>query len=115
MGSAGTLSSSTEGGDIPDLEPYDFMIVMGGPQDVWEEDQYTWLRTKKEAICRFVMDMRRPFLGVCLGHQLRPEAIGGKVGLARTPEVGGVSMAKTAQGNLDPMLGTSRNPILALQ
>ena len=34
------------------------------------------------------MDMRRPFLGVCLGHQLLAEAIGGKVGLAKTPEVG---------------------------
>jgi GMP synthase-like glutamine amidotransferase len=30
-----------EGQELPDLEPYDFMIVMGGPQDVWEEDQYT--------------------------------------------------------------------------
>jgi len=24
-----------EGQEIPDLEPYDLMIVMGGPQDVW--------------------------------------------------------------------------------
>ena len=93
-----------EGQEIPELEPYDLMIVMGGPQDVWEEDQYTWLRTEKEAIRRFVMDMRRPFLGVCLGHQLLAEAIGGKVGLAKTPEVGVLTVAKTAHGNLDPML-----------
>jgi hypothetical protein len=24
-----------EGQDIPNLEPYDLMLVMGGPQDVW--------------------------------------------------------------------------------
>jgi GMP synthase-like glutamine amidotransferase len=38
-----------EGQEIPELEPYDLMIVMGGPQDVWQEDQYTWLRTEKAA------------------------------------------------------------------
>ena len=25
------------GEPIPALEPYDFMLVMGGPQDVWQE------------------------------------------------------------------------------
>src|SRR6516165_990094 len=59
-----------DGQEIPDLEPYDVMIVMGGPQDVWEEDQYPWMRTEKAAIRTFVMDMRRPYLGLCLGHQL---------------------------------------------
>ena len=104
-----------EGQDIPDLEPYDLMIVMGGPQDVWEEDKYTWLRTEKEAIRRFVVDMQRPFLGVCLGHQLLAEAIGGKVGLAKTPEVGVMTVAKTAEGNFDPMLQDISDPILVLQ
>jgi hypothetical protein len=27
-----------QGGEIPSLERYDFMLVVGGPQDVWEED-----------------------------------------------------------------------------
>jgi carbamoylphosphate synthase small subunit len=62
--------------EIPDLEPYDLMLVMGGPQDVWEEDQYPWMRTEKAAIRTFVMDMRRPYLGVWLGHQLLANAIG---------------------------------------
>jgi len=104
-----------EGQEIPELEPYDLMIVMGGPQDVWEEDQYTWLRTEKAAIRRFVLDMRRPFLGVCLGHQLLAEAIGGKVGPAREPERGVLTVDKTAQGNQDGMLQNISNPMLALQ
>lgn len=104
-----------EGQAIPDLEPYDLMIVMGGPQDVWEEDRYPWLRAEKEAIRRFVVGMRRPFLGVCLGHQLLAECIGGKVGLARTPEIGVLTVTKTAQGDVDPVLQGISNPIRALQ
>ena len=29
-----------KGETIPDLDPFDLMVVMGGPQDVWQEDQY---------------------------------------------------------------------------
>ena len=39
-----------EGEPIPDLEPFDVMLVMGGPQDVWQEDQYPWLVQEKQAI-----------------------------------------------------------------
>ena len=31
-----------EGETIPDLEPFDLMVVMGGPQDVWQEEEYPW-------------------------------------------------------------------------
>jgi GMP synthase-like glutamine amidotransferase len=104
-----------EGQQIPDLEPYDLMIVMGGPQDVWEEDQYPWLRPEKAAIRKFVMDMKRPFLGICLGHQLLADAVGGKVGPAKTPEVGVLTVSKTSEGGRDPMMQNLSNPITALQ
>ena len=76
------------GEEIPSLAPYDFMLVMGGAMDVWEEAQYPWLVAEKAAIKEWAISRNRPFFGVCLGMQLLAVALGGKVGLARAAEVG---------------------------
>jgi GMP synthase-like glutamine amidotransferase len=76
------------GEEIPSLAPYDFMLVMGGAMDVWEEAQNPWLVAEKAAIREWAISRNRPFFGVCLGMQLLAEALGGKVGLAREAEVG---------------------------
>ncbi|MDE2446334.1 MAG: type 1 glutamine amidotransferase [Alphaproteobacteria bacterium] len=76
------------GQEIPSLAPYDFLLVMGGAMDVWEEAQYPWLKAEKAAIAEWAISRQRPFFGVCLGMQLLAEATGGKVGLARAAEVG---------------------------
>ncbi|MCA0433590.1 MAG: type 1 glutamine amidotransferase [Proteobacteria bacterium] len=73
---------------IPSLAPYDFLLVMGGAMDVWEEDAHPWLKAEKQAIREWAFDYNRPYFGVCLGLQLLAEAAGGKVGLAQAAEVG---------------------------
>ena len=73
---------------IPKLDPYDAMIVMGGPMDTWQEETFPWLKIEKEAINKFVSVNRKPYLGLCLGAQLLSEAIGGKVRKMKTPEIG---------------------------
>lgn len=103
------------GEPIPDLAPYDLMLVMGGPQDVWQEDEYPWLRPEKAAIRRFVADMRRPYLGICLGHQLLASALGGTVGPAANPEVGVMTIARTPDGQHDPLMRNAPDPMRVLQ
>ena len=73
---------------IPNLKPYDAMIVMGGPMDTWQEESYPWLKPEKEAIHKFVCINKKPYLGLCLGAQLLSEAIGGKVRKMKIPEIG---------------------------
>ena len=73
---------------IPNLDPYDAMIVMGGPMDTWQEETYPWLKPEKDIIRKFVCIDKKPFLGLCLGAQLLSEAVGGKVRKMKTPEIG---------------------------
>jgi len=69
-GATWQVAELDKGEPIPALDSFNGMIVMGGPQDVWQEDRYPWLRDEKAAIRRFVADMQRPFFR----HLPRPSA-----------------------------------------
>ena len=84
-----------EGEQIPKLDSYDAMIVMGGPMDTWQEEAHPWLKVEKEEIHKFVSVMKKPFLGLCLGAQLLSEAVGGKVRKMKTPEIGVMDISIT--------------------
>jgi len=105
-----------EGERIPaDFSPYDAMIVMGGPMNVWDEAELPWLRDEKAAIRRWLDETGRPFLGVCLGHQLLATAIGGEVGPSAQPEVGLTDVDLTEAGLADPLIGGLGSPMLTFQ
>jgi len=76
------------GETLPELDGYDALWVMGGPMDVWQEDDFPWLAEEKAFIRDAVVEQKKPFLGLCLGHQLLAEALGGKVAPSQEPEVG---------------------------
>lgn len=103
------------GHSIPPLESYDALWVMGGPMDVWDVEDCPWMIEEKRVIRRWVRDLERPFLGVCLGHQLLADALGGTCGPQRPPEIGILDVELTAAGEADPLLAGLPQTFKALQ
>lgn len=87
-----------EGEKLPLIDSFDALWVMGGPMDVWEEEKYPWLKKEKEFIKIAVAEKGLPYLGVCLGHQLLAESLGGKVERAKSPEIGILDVHQTPDG-----------------
>lgn len=102
------------GEPIPPFDGYDALWVMGGPMDVWQEREHPWLVGEKHAIREWV-SAGRPFLGVCLGHQLLAAAMGGRVGPGEAPEVGVMTVELTDAGRADPLFRGLPTPKTCLQ
>ncbi len=66
-----------QGTALPSLDGVDALWVMGGAQDVFQEDAYPWLIDEKAFIREAVLDRGLPYFGICLGHQLLADALGG--------------------------------------
>lgn len=75
------------GDRIPQLTPYNAVIVMGGPMNVYEEDKFPYLKDEDDAI-KVVVNLGLPFLGICLGAQLLAKALGSKVIANPVKEIG---------------------------
>ncbi len=82
----------------PPLDGFDALWVMGGPMDVWQDDEHSWLVGEKALIREAVEGRGMAFLGLCLGHQLLACALGGECGKAEVPEIGVMPVRLTGLG-----------------
>ena len=105
-----------EGEKIPEnLSKFDAMFCMGGPMDTWMEDKYSWLIDEKQKIKNYVINLKKPYLGFCLGCQLLGEVVGGKVIKSAKPEIGMLDVDFSKQKENDLLFSSFPNKIKALQ
>jgi GMP synthase-like glutamine amidotransferase len=104
-----------EGQTVPNLSSYDFLFVLGGAQNTWQESQHPWMAEEKAAIREWVWNRVKPYFGVCLGHQLLCDALGGEVGLADKAEVGVYDVSLTQDGKEHPLFSGVKNTNKVMQ
>ena len=105
-----------EGGIIPkDLSNFDGMFCMGGPMDTWMEKDYPWLIEEKKKIKEFVVDLKKPYLGFCLGCQLLGEVVGGLVVKSKNPEIGMLNINFSDNKKSDLLFSQFPDQIKSLQ
>jgi GMP synthase (glutamine-hydrolysing) len=78
------------------------LIVMGGPQSVYEQDKFPYLRDEIRLV-EDALRRGRPVLGVCLGSQLLAAALGAKVYAGRKKEIGWHRVTLTDGAKTDPL------------
>ncbi|CAA6816097.1 MAG: Glutamine amidotransferase class-I (EC, partial [uncultured Thiotrichaceae bacterium] len=64
--------------DLPDVNDFDLLIVMGGPMGIYEDAEYPWLAPEK-ALIKAAIDAGKKVLGICLGAQLIADVMGATV------------------------------------
>ena len=105
-----------KGEKIPkDLTKFDAMFCMGGPMDTYMEDKYPWLIDEKKRIKEFVINLKKPYLGFCLGCQLLGEVVGGKVVKSEIPEIGIMDINFSQEKNNDILFSSFPKKIKSLQ
>lgn len=86
---------------LPRVDSFDWLVIMGGPMSVYEEDHYDWLRPEKQLIGEAI-EAGKAVIGVCLGAQLLAEALGARVYAHTQSEIGFFDVDVTAAGRTTP-------------
>ena len=72
------------GEPLPDADAVDFLLIMGGPMNIYMDRDHPWLRGERAFIERHIA-AGKPAVGVCLGSQFLADALGGRV--IQNPEI----------------------------
>lgn len=98
-----TVSRSYDNDNLPTLDSFDWLIVMGGPMSVHDEDKYSWL-IKEKRLIKQAVDAGKTVIGICLGAQIIAHCLGAEVKPSAVKEIGWLPMQLTEAGQAHPIL-----------
>ncbi len=82
---------------LPGLDELDWLVVMGGPMNIYEDNEYPWLSAEKKFIGAAI-EKGKIVLGICLGAQLIADVLGGQVVRNKYKEIGWFPVSLRAEG-----------------
>ncbi|MCX6677200.1 MAG: type 1 glutamine amidotransferase [Methanothrix sp.] len=98
---------------LPEMAHFDWLIIMGGPMNIYEQDKYPWLAREKEFISQAIAG-NKMVLGICLGAQLMADVLGGIVRRNRHREIGWFPVSLTKEGRAAPIFSVLPERFTAL-
>ena len=72
---------------FPNVQDFDWLIVMGGSMGVYDEKKFPWLKQEKDIIKKAI-ENNKTIIGICLGSQLIANVLGAKVSKNLEKEIG---------------------------
>jgi len=105
-----TFTKFFEHAILPDLENIDWLIIMGGPMGVYDENKFKWLVAEKQFIKRAV-EAGKTVIGICLGAQLIAEISGAKVYANECKEIGWFPIDLSTEGEKNKLFAGVDSPL----
>ncbi len=99
--------------ELPDINDFDWLVIMGGSMNIYEEEKHPWLKPEKDFIAEAIAG-KKIVLGVCLGSQLIADVLGGKVSRNRYKEIGWFPLTLTKEAKNSSIFSAFPNRFTAV-
>ncbi len=97
IGAAVTATRFDQDRQLPRMDTFDFLVIMGGPMSTGDTNRYPWLVPEQHFI-REAIAVGKAVLGICLGAQLIAAALGSRVYPNAHREIGWFDIRRTPEG-----------------
>ncbi len=87
---------------LPAIADFDWLVIMGGPMAVYDEQEYDWMYAEKRFIEKTIT-AGKTVIGICLGAQMIADVLGAKVYKNKEKEIGWFPVYGTAEAQNHPL------------
>ncbi len=98
--------------ELPDISDFDWLVIMGGSMNIYEEEKYPWLREEKNFIAEAIAG-KKIVMGICLGSQLIADVLGGRVSKNKYKEIGWFPVSLTREAKNSSIFSTFPGTFIA--
>ena len=85
------------GDELPAVDSFDLLVVMGGEMNIYQDRDFPWLKPERNLI-RSTLEQGKKTIGICLGSQLIADALGSRVRQNAEYEIGWFPITFTDEG-----------------